>query len=172
MAQRGIGFMLPNNTEDPIHLAQVPPIVNALPLYAHATSSSPIQSRNSRRSQEDMASKSSTGYCTDSDPPPQVVRGKFKKKRAKPRKRGEIEDKLMLASESDIVRCNEAFWRTYDCGEGKRKGEEVARRVASMAKDIGVIGGGGDEALVRTIQQLEDREVDARAQRGQHNRYP
>lgn len=80
-----------------------------------------------------------------------------------------IEHKMVVVSESDIVRCNKAFWRTYDSAEAQSKEEIVARRVASLAKEIGVTGGGGDEALVSSIQQLEDREVEARANRGNQN---
>lgn len=62
--------------------------------------------------------------------------------------------------------------RLFESAEAQRKEVVVARKVASMATEIGVTGGGGESVLVHTIQQLEDREVEARVKRGQQNRCP
>lgn len=66
---------------------------------------------------------------------------KNRKRRGRPKKLYGAERDVVVASDSDIFRCNEAFWKTYESAEAQKKKEVVARKVTTMATEIGVTGG-------------------------------
>lgn len=94
------------------------------------------------------------------------MRLKNSKKRGRPRIGEGKGSKAVAASDSDIIRCNDVFWKTYDIEQTKKKDESVAKKLATMAMEVGVTGFGDEGALVKAIQSLEDRDDVAKTDRG------
>lgn len=88
------------------------------------------------------------------------------KRRGKQRKGEDSRRKSVAATDSDIIRCNDAFWKTYDSEQAKRKDGSVAQKIATMAMEVGVTGFGDKHTLVKAIQSLEDRDDLAKADSG------
>lgn len=90
------------------------------------------------------------------------VRVKSATRRGRPRNHDDSSLSVAVPSDSDIIRCNDVFWKTYDFEQTKKEGL-VAKKVAKMSMEVGVTGFGDEGVLVKAIQNLEDRDNLAKA---------
>lgn len=145
-----------------------------VPFSAMAVQSEMVTSRSGKPNEDPLghshnpSNQGEKEFTARSEVP--CVRLKSKNKRGRPRKHVAKNGEAVDATDSDIMRCNDVFWNSYEIEEAKKKDATVATKIASIANDIGVTGFGDQAYFVDAIHGLEERDLKANANRGGQNK--